>query len=404
MITVQEAALESTFQKIARVIARRYGIDVRIRGGRAYVDLKVKPPCIVLPSCAPGKDVPLEVMDGFLDHETAHVIFTDRDIANGVEKGTVFDLWNNMEDVWIERSMGDRYYGCHQNLEKLNVWLYAKCEERWESSDALSRLVYALERCYRGDHEKERYAADPLIGAIIQQLQDEIDRGRVCSSTREALAIAQSILDKIGSLAKGEPDAQSGSGNSVDRDDDGGDHASPVSDNLGGEGDSGKSADETIDGDGSVNAQSSEENGQADKKGEESTQEAGNEAGEGPVNVETQTDEEKALAQEQARDFMEQQRIGAFDKPLDVEGLVNEQITQFQDWSTENDPDQYVVFSEEYDVETTWDMKKRVVLSREYNLIRQEVKKYVGNLSNILELTLNAEAEDRWVGGERRGT
>lgn len=407
MLTHQEAALESTFQKIVRVIARRYGVEVKIRGGKAYVDLAMNPPCIVLPSCAAGRDVPLEVMDGFLDHECAHVLFTDRDIAKSVEGKTLHGIWNGVEDVWIEREIGRRYIGCHQNLEKLNVWLYERCEKNWAESDALGRLVYALERCYRGDHEAGRYADDPLIGSIMGQLHEEIARGRKCASTREALAIAQSILDKIQDLAKGEsPNGGSSSGNSVHGDAHGGADASDGSDPIVDPGVSSKSGKQEIDGDGAEDADSTA----GDPQDPETTEEGESDASagttrEGEIDVEAQAQGQEALtiAQAQARDFMAQEVAGGFDQPLDVEGLVNDHITQFQDWSRRQDPDQYVVFSEEYDIETTWDSTQRIALSREYNKIKQEVRRFTGNLANILELTLNAEAEDRWVGGARRG-
>lgn len=412
--TYQEAALETTFQKIARIIARRYGVTVTIRGGRAYVDMQTMN--IVLPSIANGQDVKLEHLDGFLDHECAHVKFTQPKVFETTKGNqTLHAFWNGCEDVWIERSMGREFYGCHQNLERLNEWLYAKCEERWPDTDALGRLHYALERCYRGDHDKEKYAGDPAIGGIIMQLQNEIERGRVCADSMEALAIAQSIFEKIKQLAQdqdpsgggirgeqgddhGDDGDADGSSGGADGDDSDGDGDSKSSGSQGDEeGDEGSGSD-SQEGNGEESGQSA---GGGQNSGDQQEQE-GQQAGQGGQG----DDERKAKlkeAQQQAKEFMGQESSGGFDKPLDVEGLVNEMLEKFYDWSTRNDPDRYIVFSEEHDYEITYDQDERASLAKEYKRIQDEVRKYVGNLASVLELTLMAESEDRWVGGARKG-
>jgi cobalamin biosynthesis protein CobT len=429
MTTYQESFLESTFQKIARIIARRYGVTVSICGGRAYVDMKTMN--IVLPSVANGERLEITHLDGFLDHECAHVKFTDVAVFEKTKGNlTLHGLWNGCEDVWIERAMGDEFFGCHQNLERLNVWLYEKCEERWPTMDPLGRLHYSLERCYRGDFEKEKYEDDPLIGGIIVQLQDEIDRGKVCHTSNEAISIAESIYEKIKQLADNQ-DPSSGGGQGVrgerseDNESDSGDSSSgdgDSSDGDDGNDDDSKSSPGTGDDEGESEgsegvSQSGDErsgddaDGSSEGKhgqGEQSGRDAESKA-KGKRECDSDASEKKRKAQlkkgqEQAKEFMKQEGSPrGFDKPLDVEGLVNEMLTEFYDWSTKNDPDQYVVFSEEYDYDTLFDAKERKALGDEYNKIRDEVKRYVGNLSNILEMTLHAEAENRWVGGARRG-
>lgn len=417
--TYQEAALENTFQKIARIIARRYGVTVTIRGGRAYVDMRTMN--IVLPSIANGQDVKIEHLDGFLDHECAHVKFTKPEVFDTTKGNpTLHALWNGCEDVWIERHMGREFYGCHQNLERLNDWLYEQCEARWEMTDPLGRLHYALERCYRGDHDKEKYASDPTMGGIIMQLQEEIERGRVCSTSKEALSIAQSIFEKIKQLAndqdpsgggirgeKGEDDGSDssdsrGAGDSSDSDDSG-DSDSGSSGSQGDEegdgGDSGASDDQSADGD---------ESGKGQGGGRDSGSDQDQQGGQGQQGHPDSESEQQRKAklkegQQQAKDFMTQESSGGFGKPLDVEGLVNEMLEKFYDWSTRNDPDRYIVFSEEYDYDTTYDQDERASLAKEYKRIQSEVHKYVGNLASVLELTLMAESEDRWVGGARKG-
>lgn len=397
-INVQEAALESTFQRIARIIAQRYGVTVRIEGARAYVDLRSD--AIVLPSLAADESLDEDVLDGFLDHETAHVIHTDRKVCERfIGKESLHALWNNVEDVWIEKAHGREYIGCRQNMERLNVKLYARIEGKWETLDALGRLYYALERCYRGDHEPATYAADPLIGAMLGQLGAEIERGRVCADSREAASIAQAVYDKIRDLA--EPEAQPNQGGSDADGDDG-------MDSGGADG----SGSDDGDGAGQQDCQGSSapSEGAPDSSGK--GQKAATDSGcEGDATDEqskgvagsAEAKERLKEAQRQAKAFLEAEQSGAFQKPLDVEGLVNEMLTEFTDWSTDRDPERYVVFTEAYDTETTYDHGERLALTDAYAKLKDEVHRYVGNLASVLEMTLNAEAESRWVGGARRG-
>lgn len=370
----QEAALESTFQKIARIIARRYGITVSIRGSSAFVDLQT---CsIVLPSMAQDQNLELDCMDGFLDHECAHILFTSVDVEKEAKKfgAALYGFWNGCEDVWIEREMGAKFLGCHQNMERLNAWLYRTYEDRWTEVDPLGRLYYALERCYRGEHEKERYVSDPFIGGIIMLLQEEIERARVCSSSHEAWAIAQSIYEKIKDLAVGQ---RKGHGD---------DGRSDGSDDLDGSfGDAGGG-----------DSQSSSTFQGGDKDHQELREEGGD-------NSEKEGEEGLIEGQRQARSFLRLESSGNLAKPLDVESLVNESLEGFFDLETDNGPDHYVVFSEEFDYDTTYDEEYRVSVTDDYRRIKAEVEKYVGNLANVLELILTTEAEDRWVGGSRKG-
>ena len=391
-VSAQQVALESTLERIARIISERFGVTVRIEGARAYVDMKRS--AIVLPSLGPdGLFLDEKILDGFLDHECAHVIHTDVSVCPELEgQPVVHEFWNNVEDVWIERAHGARYVGCHANMEHLNRELYASIEKRWESLEALPRLCYALERCYRGDHGLSDYASDPLMGAILETLGPEVARGRLCSHSREALAIARAVHAKVQALSTAKTEGvkdefsacsssgADGSGDASGRSGDGAQEAPQVAlpskpDGLG-------------------RAVSAESGPEGDGRGDEDPQFAG-----------SAKHKAKRLkdAKEQAKGLLKDTKSGNFQKPLDVEGLVNEMLTQFMDWSTKRDPETYVVFTEAYDTEVTYGADKRIPLTEAYGQLKAKVNKYIGNLANILELTLLAEAESRWVGGARRG-
>jgi cobalamin biosynthesis protein CobT len=389
-VSPQQAALETTCQRIARIMAQRYGVTVRIEGARAYVDLQRD--AIVLPSMPlDGMDLSDEILDGFLDHECAHVIHTDRSIFDTIKgDASLHDMWNNVEDVWIERVHGKHYVGCRANMERLNAVLFQRVEERWEELAAFPRLYYALERCYRGDHDVARYAHDALIGAVVNQLAPEVERGRVCADSREALSIARAVLEKVQDLAEGGArevddestacDSDGGAGGGVAE---AGEDKKQKRGGAGGSEESGETA--------------CEESHEADSRSEEH-----GESGADPA-IAGATEEQRLKAQAQATELLESLKSGKCQRPLDAEGLVNEMLTEFHDWSTRHDPDVYLVFTEAYDTEVTYDAPSRVALTTAYDTLRQKAKEHVGNLANILEMTLAAEAESRWVGGARRG-
>lgn len=61
----------------------------------------------------------MNAVRGFLDHEVAHILFTDIRVSNKMrEKGRVpsWSLWNALEDVFIERKMGQVFNGTRRNL------------------------------------------------------------------------------------------------------------------------------------------------------------------------------------------------------------------------------------------------------------------------------------------------
>ena len=70
--------LETTLEKISRVITEKYGLQVVFRGGECKTDGQT----IYLPSLPEtmGEGV-LPAIRGWADHECAHAIFTETEIA-----------------------------------------------------------------------------------------------------------------------------------------------------------------------------------------------------------------------------------------------------------------------------------------------------------------------------------
>lgn len=95
---------------VSMLVARN--ISVIERGDKAYVEYNKagEPLCICIPSIPDdASDKFLMAVRGFIDHEVAHVLFTDS------TKATSF-VWNAVEDTFIERKMGEMFKGSRANL------------------------------------------------------------------------------------------------------------------------------------------------------------------------------------------------------------------------------------------------------------------------------------------------
>jgi hypothetical protein len=342
----------------------------------------MKTKTVILPSNYNDELVSMAHLHGLLDHECAHILWTDPSISQSFveedgksdsEKFILHSLWNVIEDIWIEKRMSEKYIGCAQNLRVVNEWLYEAIGKRWSELDALGRLAFALEQCVIGEKTVVDFAGDEKIGGLLPSLQAEIDRGKGCASSTEALGIARSIYEKIKELAKGEFDARP---NGI-----GGYRSNDVSQLVCGT--DGISAGHSGDEDSVETSKNRSDSSEGESKSMGSDSIGANEGS------------------EQAQEFLRRQ--GDFVKPLDVEGLVNEHQTHFPDWSTHRDPDQYLVYTQEYDFDTTYSADQRDRCSSEYFKLREKIQPLIGSLARALELGLVTETESRWVPGARRG-
>lgn len=109
---------------VKRVVALLSGKNIPVAecGNEAYVRYNDHgdPVLVNIPSIPDNASSALmNAVRGFLDHEVAHLLFTDIHVANRVkEKGKTPSkfLWNALEDVYIERKMGQVFNGTRRNL------------------------------------------------------------------------------------------------------------------------------------------------------------------------------------------------------------------------------------------------------------------------------------------------
>ena len=108
---------------VASALGDKYGVKVEIGGSEAFTDGRT----VYLP------ELPLDAPDdllllarGYIDHEAAHVRYTEFALLRDTTDISPLAHWiqNLLEDVRIEHLMSERYSGCASNLRALAKKLF----------------------------------------------------------------------------------------------------------------------------------------------------------------------------------------------------------------------------------------------------------------------------------------
>ncbi|EDM25791.1 von Willebrand factor, type A [Lentisphaera araneosa HTCC2155] len=101
---------------VAGVLGKRYGVTVRVGGREAYTDGKV----IQLPALTETSDAEqLALLRGYIDHESAHVRYTNFSLFTPKTKPLTKHICNIFEDWRIEQALVKSFPGCRQNFDWL---------------------------------------------------------------------------------------------------------------------------------------------------------------------------------------------------------------------------------------------------------------------------------------------
>jgi hypothetical protein len=192
--------LREAINKIIPMIAGK-GLKVTQIGTGAYV--KAHPstgvPYLVNIPSIPDNATPEFVtsIQGFIDHEVSHVLFTDFSYKMGQKSRRLHSLHNVFEDTMIERKMADKFSGSKRNLATLRAWFCenitkpalasAKSEE-----EAFGYLLVVAMRALAGHREMKDFLDDnnlwaqPLLAALMSKMPaDFVKRIPLLNSTAE---------------------------------------------------------------------------------------------------------------------------------------------------------------------------------------------------------------------------
>ena len=387
---------ETSLERLGRMIATQHDINVIFEGKKICTDGKT----IWLPSCDDLSDELMADMNGFLDHEVAHCLFTDfsayeKHILKGRLSHFHKQLENACEDERIERCIIDMYPGCRVNLKVINDKFGGEAEVQIKSKEIPwpLRLIFAIraEMSYDRDPilDDETQPYFDAVKDLIPGLNDCIDTTGVCKVTAE---ITQRIFDKYDEekSSEGEKDKDlEGEGESGE-----GEGESGESESKGGKSASGESKDSK--------GKSKGEKGE----GDESDSESGSES-EGESEGDTRTDAEKMMGDTERsvdKGTWEQMIVTVDDR---MKKLVEGELGKVRKYIDESDDDQFrggkrkhIPYTTQFDTETNYTGKGRVDAYRK-SLAR--VSKYVNPIRRTLERVLKTQENKRWRSDRERG-
>lgn len=113
---------------LAGLMSRKYNISMQVSGDTAYtrIDPDTGKVTINIPAAEYEDDKYLGYMRGYIDHEVGHVKYTRHDKLGEALTGAApnhqmmrKNIWNILEDTYVERMMMQDFAGCGRNLRNL---------------------------------------------------------------------------------------------------------------------------------------------------------------------------------------------------------------------------------------------------------------------------------------------
>lgn len=132
---MDRTVLVKSLPLLASMLGRKYGVTVQVGGDAAFTNGR----CIQLPSLPAEGDMNLvNVVRSYLDHETAHIRFTDFSCLDDSILPIEKHVWNILEDWRVENCFAKLYPGARHNFQWLirHIFVSGK-HERLDTPEAL---------------------------------------------------------------------------------------------------------------------------------------------------------------------------------------------------------------------------------------------------------------------------
>lgn len=362
---------ESKLEKIARIIAKQYNIKVVFGGDMAFTDGKI----INLPYMDDIKNENItKNIDGYLDHEVAHCLFTDFKEVTKIDNKYHHTLLNFTEDIRIEREMMKKYSGTKFHILPLREWIEEKTLDSFEKIPWPMKFCFELQLFMKNElnapHKDTKKYFD-LCRVEISQLND-------ATSTKELREITEEIFKKLlnevekEELEKGKqpqmPNSQDNSEN----------------------GESGENKESTKNNEES--GDSKESSGDSSNKGENGDSQNGSSS------KKTQrTTSQENNGEELAKQILQgdEKQIKKYSK--DIHDYFNEEFKK----EFKGNPNRYSVETTERDVERK--CKPNSIDVNKYKSFKKSMSTISKKMANKLERVLKAKSRSRWSGDKERG-
>ncbi len=191
--------LETVLEKVGRSLSDRFGIRVVCQGNECATNGRT----IFLPSLPDPMPIELlQVIRGYLDHESGHLLGESdfhifRWFKSTYGPDAAFYL-NMLEDLRIEEFMCQRFPGSRKNLAAAHFFLLAEAEKEAGTMHLWRQLAFGVHSC------GNRVTLPSFVGFEIRQvldvIQDDLHKVSRCLSTEEVGRIAESTWPIVSTL------------------------------------------------------------------------------------------------------------------------------------------------------------------------------------------------------------
>lgn len=205
--------LRDSITKVTQILTKR---DIRVTqiGTSAYVerDKSGIPTSVNLPYIPDGaSDELLSAMQGFVDHEVAHVLFSDPKASlKAKAKGKKIEsLYGYFNDAFAEKEMQKAFRGSSRNLGELaSFYTDRRLKERWaeleeagaSEKEKLGAMMGAVARAWTGDIFYDDFMSDKWdsLETVLDKVpQSFIDSLKKIESSEDALNATNTFLKYI---------------------------------------------------------------------------------------------------------------------------------------------------------------------------------------------------------------
>lgn len=201
--------MRESISRLTQLMAGK-GIQVTQAGVSAYVraDSKGVPILVNLPYIPDNASSELiDAIKGFLDHEVAHILFTDFTVMKRARTQSEANMFNIVEDARIEKCMQDRFSGSAENLDRTGRFFLekytepklAKAKAAGDEETIQGLLMVPLIRAMSGQQVFKDYMKDKMtmIDPVYQAIKDLAPKMEALKSSADAMSMATTILVRL---------------------------------------------------------------------------------------------------------------------------------------------------------------------------------------------------------------
>ena len=435
VVIIREASV-----RVVKMLADK-DVNVTQRGSSAFVEYSHsgRPSRVNIPYIPDdASDTLLDAVQGFMDHEVAHILFTDYAVLLEAEKKGVAKLHNIIEDSFIERKMAAHFAGSGANLRNVGSFLLSRYtdEALAKTPDLAEGILFVpAVRSWAGQTVFSDYMADKwhYMSEVVAKLGDATKEVAKCSNSRDCLELSlkfKSLLEKPEEKPEGEPEGSEGgesgspsgkgtkSGKGTEKESSSGgedeiDDAPSDATDPSDEGSSGKSSGEPKgdddassspeddpgdEGEESESDPGDEESEEEDTEDTEDTEGAGGSEGAPDEEGEAVEEEEEALAPGKTKLEELEEKMG--EKGFDE--ILSDVLSK--ECAEESKSSDYLVYTKELDIIEPMETNGRRGWSDHYMTDMQDaVDHLVAPLQKDLERAVAARSAASWSAGHRSG-